>query len=138
MIHGKDKLAKILTRMDTQDSQQILSSITSQNNQLALGIKQLMFSFDEILQLHDADMQALHKRIQKEDLLLALKGASDEIKNKLFLGVSSRKKAMLIDELEFMGKVKKSDVLQARQRIMQTVYEMVQTGEISLDDEHIT
>jgi flagellar motor switch protein FliG len=137
MVSGKDKIAEILSHMSTQDSKDILNSISKENNQLADDIKELMFTFDDVLDLSENDMQLLHKKIQTNDLLLATKGASDEIKDKLFSGISVRKKTMLIEELELAGKVKRSDVEDARQRIMNILREMIEQGEVSLDDEWI-
>jgi flagellar motor switch protein FliG len=137
MISGKDKIAKILSHMSTQDSKEILESISMKNNQLADEIKELMFTFDDILDLSVNDMQILHKKIQTNDLLLAVKDSSDEIKDKLFSGVSNRKKTIFVEEFELIGKVKRSDIEAARQRIMDTIREMVEQGEISLDDEWV-
>ena len=137
MISGKDKIAEILSHMNTQDSKQILESINTKNNQLAGEIKELMFIFDDILDFTINDMQLIHKKIQTNDLLLAAKGSSSELIDKLFSGVSQRKKTMLVEEFELIGQVKRSDVEEARQRIMNTIREMIETGEISLDDEWV-
>lgn len=137
MSFGKEKVAEILSHMKTDESKKILDTIQTENSELADEIRQMMFTFENILELCEKDMQQLHKRIDSKDLLLAMKGASDEIKEKLLSGISSNKKSMLIDDLEVMGKVKLSDVEESRQRIMDTVREMIEAGDISLDDEWV-
>ncbi len=137
MMFGKEKIAKILSRMNSQDSKKILEYIASKNTQLSSEVRELMFTFEDILELTSKDMQLLHKKIDTNDLLLSLKGASDELKDKLFSGISTKKKMILTEEFELMGKVKKSDVEEARQRIMDIVRDMIERGEISLDDEWV-
>jgi flagellar motor switch protein FliG len=137
VIFGKEKIAKILSRMKTQDSKKILESISTKNIQLSDEIRELMFTFEDIVDFTTKDMELLHKKIDTNDLLLALKGASDQLKEKLFSGISDRKKAILTEEFELMGKVKRSDVEEARQHIMDIVRKMIEDGEVSLDDEWI-
>ncbi|WP_373069706.1 FliG C-terminal domain-containing protein [Sulfurimonas sp.] len=137
MIFGKEKIAKILSRMKTQDSKKILDTISTKNIQLSNEIRELMFTFEDIMDLTTKDMQLLHKKIDTNDLLLAMKGLSDELKEKLLSGISSNKKTLLLEDFELMGKVKLSDVESSRQKIMDVIREMIETGEISLDDEWI-
>lgn len=123
--------------MSTQDSQKILETIASKNSQLADEIKELMFTFEDILDFTAKDMQLIHKNLDTNDLLLAMKGTSGELKDKLLSGISSKKKSNLLEDLELMGKVKRSEVDDARGRIMDTVRKMLETGEVSLDDEWV-
>ena len=136
-MYGKEKIAKILSRMGSKDSKKILEDIASKNAQLSSEVRELMFTFEDILELTSKDMELLHKKIETEDVLLSMKGAGDDLKNKLLSGISNKKKTILSEELELMGKVKKSDVEQARQRIMDTLREMIDRGEISLDDDWV-
>jgi len=137
MIFGKEKIAKILSRMNIKDSKKILESIAVKNNQLADEIEKLMFTFEDIIDLSVKDIQLLHSKIKTDDLLLALKGTNDELREKLFSGVSNNRKTVLTQEFELMGKVKLVDVEKARQKIMDTIREMIELGEISLDDEWV-
>ena len=136
-MFGKEKIAKILSRMKTQDSKKILETIATKDTQVASDIKELMFTFEDILEFTTKDMQLMHNKIDSADLLLAMKGVNEELKEKLLSGMSSRKKTILSGELELMGKVKLSDVEAARQRIMDIVREMLERGEVSLDDEWV-
>jgi flagellar motor switch protein FliG len=137
MIPGKEKIAKILSRLGMPDSGKVLEAIAEQNGQLAEEIRELMFTFEDLSELTERDMLLLHKQIDQNDLLLAMKGTSNELKEKLLTGISAKKRVLLTEELELMGKVKRSDVEAARRRITELVYEMIERGEISLDDEWI-
>jgi flagellar motor switch protein FliG len=137
MIHGKEKVAKILSRMNTQDSKKILETIALKNSQLADEIKELMFTFEDILEFTQKDMQLIHKNLDTNDLLLAMKGINDELKEQLLCGISSKKRSNLLEDLELLGKVRKSDVEDARQRILDTIRQMLESGEVSLDDEWV-
>ncbi|MDX1295865.1 MAG: FliG C-terminal domain-containing protein [Sulfurimonadaceae bacterium] len=137
MIFGKEKIAKILSRLGMPDSGKVLDAIAAHNGQLAEEIRELMFSFEDLSELTERDMLLLHKKIDQNDLLLAMKGAGDELKEKLLTGISSKKRVLLTEEMELMGKVRRSDVEAARRRITDLVYELIERGEISLDDEWI-
>ena len=137
MIFGKEKIAKILSRLGMPDSGKVLETIAAQNGQLAEEIRELMFTFEDLSELTERDMLLLHKKIDQNDLLLAMKGAGDELKEKLLTGISSKKRVLLTEEMELMGKVRRSDVEAARRRITDLVYELIERGEISLDDEWI-
>lgn len=137
MILGKKKIANILSRLGIAEAKKILASIETKNAKLADEIRDLMFSFEDVLNLSEKDMNEVHQKIDKNDLLLAMKGASDELKEKLLTGMSSRRREMLIEELELMGKVKRKDVEAAQQRIADVVRKMIEIGEVSLDDEWV-
>ena len=137
MIFGKEKVAKILSRLKTPDSKRILQTIALKNGKLADEIRELMFTFEDLVALSERDMQLLHAKIDKNDLLLSMKGATHELREHLLSGISTKKKTMLSEELELMGAVKRSDVEVARQRMTEMVRDMIESGEISLDDEWI-
>jgi flagellar motor switch protein FliG len=137
MMHGKEKIAKILSHMRSKDSKVILSDIASKDDKLADEIEQMMFTFEDILEFSAKDIQLLHKNIDKNDLLLAMKGLSPQLTDKLLSGVSSNKKTTILEDLEQMGKVKLSEVESARLHIMDIIRKMIEAGEISLDDEWI-
>lgn len=137
MIFGKEKVAKILSRLKTPDSKRILQTIALKNGKLADEIRELMFTFEDLVALSERDMQLLHAKIDKNDLLLSMKGATHELREHLLSGISTKKKTMLSEELELMGAVKRSDVEAARQRMTEMVRDMIESGEISLDDEWI-
>ena len=137
MILGKKKLAKILSRMGIADAKKILASIDTENGKLADEIRELMFSFEDVLNLSEKEMEEVHQKIDKNDLLLAMKGASEELKEKLLTGMSAKRREMFTEDLELIGKVKRKDVEAAQQRISDELREMIEKGELSLDDEWV-
>ena len=137
MILGKNKLAKILSRMGIADAKKILASIDTENGKLADEIRELMFSFEDVLNLSEKEMEEVHQKIDKNDLLLAMKGASEELKETLLTGMSAKRREMFREDLELMGKVKRKDVEAAQQRIADVLREMIEKGELSLDDEWV-
>jgi flagellar motor switch protein FliG len=91
-----------------------------------------MFTFEDLLQLDDKGIQVLLKEISSEDLSIALKGASDAIKTKIFANMSERASAMLKEDLEAMGPVRLSDVEQAQVKIAMTAKKLDNEGKIAI------
>ncbi|MGM0533701.1 MAG: FliG C-terminal domain-containing protein [Campylobacterota bacterium] len=137
MPSDKEKVAQILNHMGTDDAKNLLNSIASNDDKLADDLKELMFTFDTLLKLGAEDIGKLHQKIDKNDLLLAMKGSSARHRKKLLEGLSARKKQLLSEEFELMGKVRRSDAETAKNRVIQTLRQMIEQGSISLDDEWV-
>ncbi len=131
---GIKKVAKILSRLGMGDAKDILEDIEAKDKKLAQRIRELMFGFEDLLTLNEKELLVLHQKIDKKELLLALKGASTELKEKFLAGMSSRQRELFLEELELMGKVKRKDVEAAQQRIAELVRTMIENGEISPGD----
>jgi len=129
-LGGVDVVANILNQMDKTLESELLGRIEELNPELAERIKQLMFTFEDIIQLDDKSIQLILKEISSEDLSIALKGASDGIKNRIFTNMSERAAAMLKEDLESMGPVRLSDVEQAQVRIAMTAKKLDGEGKI--------
>nr|1QC7_A Chain A, PROTEIN (FLIG) [Thermotoga maritima]1QC7_B Chain B, PROTEIN (FLIG) [Thermotoga maritima] len=89
-----------------------------------------MFVFEDILKLDDRSIQLVLREVDTRDLALALKGASDELKEKIFKNMSKRAAALLKDELEYMGPVRLKDVEEAQQKIINIIRRLEEAGEI--------
>jgi len=137
MSTDTDKVAQMLSHMGADEAAGIIDSIASKDSKLAANIQQSMFPFETILQLSTKDMALLHQNIDKTDHILAMKGANDKIKAKLLEGFSSRKKQMLLEEYELMGKVKRSEADAAKERIAQILRQLVTKEIISLDEDWV-
>lgn len=135
-LGGIEVVAGILNQMDRRYETEILEKIEEANSELAERIRQLMFTFDDILKLDDRSIQVLLKEISSEDLTLALKGASEAIKAKIFSNMSERAAAMLKEDLEAMGPVRVSDVEKAQIKIAMTVKRLDEEGKIVLAREN--
>lgn len=129
-IGGVEMVANILNQLDKKYENEILEGLDGINPELAEKIKQLMFTFDDLIKLDDRSIQTLLKEISSDDLALALKGASDPLKEKIFSNMSERAAAMLKEDLESKGPVKVSDVEKAQLRIAMTAKKLDEEGKI--------
>ena len=129
-VGGLTQLAEILKRLDDDMVDTIMAHIESSDDNLADGISQMLFVFDDIVMVDDKGMQQVLRNVETQDLALALKVASEEAQEKIFKNMSTRASAMLTEEIESMGPVRMADVIQAQQKITQVVQEMEKKGEL--------
>ena len=131
MRGSKERVAKILGRMTPEDARTVLAYIADRNMPLSETLKNLMFGFEEVTMLSEKEMQLLHQKIEIHDLVLALKGLDGSQKDSMLRGLSSKRKAMILSELELTGAVKAKEVEAARQRIADVARAMIESGDIS-------
>jgi len=127
---GTKTVAEILNLMETSSEKAILESMEAENPELAAEIKNLMFVFEDIVLLDDRSIQRVLKDVETKDLAIALKAASDEVKDKIYKNVSERVGAMIQEEIEFMGPMRLSDVESGQQRIVETIRRLQDEGQI--------
>ncbi len=127
---GAKAIADILNLVETSAEKHILQTLEAENAELAADIKNMMFVFDDLVLLDDRSVQRLLKEVETKDLAVALKAASDEVKNKIFTNVSERVSMMIKEEMEFMGPMRLSDVEAAQQRIVETIRRLEEEGQI--------
>jgi flagellar motor switch protein FliG len=111
---------------------ELLGKLEESSPDLAEKIRQLMFTFEDLVQLDDKSVQTLLKEISSEDIGLALKGASDAMKEKIYSNMSERASAMLKEDLEAMGPVRLSDVEKAQVKIAMIAKKLEGEGKIIL------
>jgi flagellar motor switch protein FliG len=131
-IGGVEVVANILNQMDRKLESELLDKIEESDPTLAERIRQLMFTFEDLMKVDDRGMQVLLKEITSEDVALALKGASDAIKEKIFANMSERASAMLKEDLEAMGPVRVADVERAQVKIAMIAKKLESEGKIVL------
>ena len=131
-LGGVEKSAEIVNSLDHNLEVTILSDIESTHPELAENIRQLMFVFEDLTNVDDRGMQTILKEVNNEDLLPALKTASETLKEKLFTNMSKRAATMLQEDLSSMGPVKLGDVEKAQQSIIRTVKGLEEEGKIVL------
>ncbi|MBF0280605.1 MAG: flagellar motor switch protein FliG [SAR324 cluster bacterium] len=129
-VGGVESVAEILNTMDKASETRILATIEESNPDLAEQIRELMFTFEDLVLIDSQQMQIIIKEIEQQDLVLAMKTASDAVKELIFSSMSSRAADMIRDDLEVMGPVKVSDVEQSQQKIIQTVRKLEEDGKI--------
>lgn len=127
---GAKAIAEILNLIDTSAEKNILQSLEADDPDLASEVKNMMFVFDDITLLDDRSIQRLLKEVETKDLSLALKAASDEVKDKIFNNVSERVSVMIKEEMEFMGPTRLSDVESAQGRVVEAVRRLEEEGQI--------
>lgn len=131
-VGGVKTAANILNYMDSATESEILDSIKEVDGELAETIEELMFVFDNLADVDDRGMQALLREVSTEDLVLALKGATDAVKEKVFRNMSKRAGDILRDDMEAKGPVRVSDVESAQKAVVAIARRMAESGEIIL------
>ena len=127
---GVDRLAEILNQADEISSELILNEIEEANAELAAQIKQKMFAFEDLVLVDDRGFQKLLRRVETKELSVALKAASEEVKQKVFKNMSERASEMLREEMETLGPVRMKEVSDAQQAITAIIQEMEAKGEV--------
>lgn len=127
---GVRNVAEILNRVDRSTEKAIMEKLEENNPDLADEIKRLMFVFDDILLLDDRTIQQILREIDSKDLVLALKGASEECKNKVLKNMSSRARQMILEDMEVMGPVRLKTTEEAQQKIVNVIRQLEEMGEI--------
>ena len=131
-LGGVEVVAGMLNQMNRTMESEILESIEESNPELADKIKQLMFTFEDLLKTDDKGTQLLLKEVSSEDLTLALKGASEALKDKILNNMSERAAKMLREDLEAMGPVRVADVEKAQVKIAMVAKKLSEEGKIML------
>ena len=118
--------------LDTAAESQLIEALRDVDEDLAQEIQDLMFVFDNLAEIDDRGIQALMREISSEVLIMALKGADERVKEKIFSNMSKRAGDLLRDDLEAKGPVKVSDVEAAQKEIVGVARRMADAGEIML------
>ncbi len=129
-VGGVSTIAEILNLVDRTTEKSILEGIENEDPDLVEDIRRLMFVFEDILKVNEKGIQAVLKEVDNEELCLALKTASDDLKEKIFTNMSARASELIKEDMEYMGPVRLSDVEAAQQRIVDVVRRLEEAGEI--------
>lgn len=130
---GIRMVADLLNTLEKEDSKSILTNIEERNPALGADIRKKMFSFDDLSRLELPDLQRIMREVDSGDLIIALKSATDTLKEAVMEAVSKRAAETLKEELEMMGPVKLTEVEAAQERVIQVVRRLEEQEEISLD-----
>lgn len=129
-LGGVQTVAEMLNVMDKNAEKAIMSRVEEKDPLLAEEIRKLMFIFEDIIKIDDRGIQALLKEVPNDKLLLALKTANQEIKDKFLKNISKRAAEMLADDLATMGPARVSDVESAQLEIVNVARRLEQEGKI--------
>jgi len=127
---GVNRLAEILNQADQISGELILNEIEEVDAELADQIKQRMFTFEDLRLVDDRGLQKVLRRVETRELAIALKAASEEVREKIFRNMSERASEMLREEMEVMGAVRMREVEDAQQTITKIIQDMETKGEL--------
>lgn len=129
-VGGVQSVAEILNAVDRATEEEVMAEIEEQSDQMAEDIRALMFVFDDVKNLDDRAIREVLKEISNEDLTMALRGASDEMREVFYRNMSERASNMIKEDLEIMGPTRLSDVEAAQQNIIKAVRKLEGEGRI--------
>ena len=115
---GFKAVADLLNRLNAEESKKILETIEDGQPELALSIRNLMFTFEDLVTVPPATIREIVSGVDKRQLALALRGAKDELRAQIFKSMSSRAVEMLKEDMEVLGPVRSREVAQAQQEIL--------------------
>jgi len=127
---GVDTVAEILNLADRSTEKGIMEGLEAEDPDLVEQIRRLMFVFEDILLVNDKGIQSVLKEVDNEELSLALKTASQELKDKILKNMSERAAQLITEDMQYMGPVRVSDVESAQQKIVDIVRRLEDAGEI--------
>lgn len=130
VVGGVEALAEVLNRCDRSTEKLILETLEEEDQELAEEIKKLMFVFEDITLLDNRSVQQVLKEVDQKELAIALKGASEEVRDKIFGNMSKRASDMVKEDMEFMGPVRLRNVEESQQRIVSIIRRLEEAGEI--------
>lgn len=130
---GLNLVASLLNAIDREQSKKLVASLSQRNPVLGQAIQRKMFSFEDLGRLSPRDHQRIMREIESKDLVVALKGATVRLQGILLQAVSKRAAETIREEMEMLGPVRRKEVDDAQDRIIQAVRMLEDEGEITLD-----
>jgi flagellar motor switch protein FliG len=128
---GVASVAEILNVIDRATERSLLENLAQENPDLVEEIRRLMFVFEDIVKFGDREIQTLLKNVESSQWAMALKGASEDLKEKVLKNMSKRAADLLKEEMEYLGPVKLSTVEQTQQQIVDIVRRLEDAGELT-------
>jgi flagellar motor switch protein FliG len=137
-----EQMAEIFNNFDRQTESRFITALEERSRDSAERIKALMFTFDDLIKLDTASAQTLMRNIDKDKLSIALKGATEAVRQFFFSNMSTRGAKMLVDDMQAMGPVRLRDVDEAQALLVNVAKDLAAKGEILItksrgDDELI-
>jgi len=129
-----EMMAEIFNNFDRENEQKFIAILEERNRDAAEKIKALMFTFDDLTKLDASGIQTLIRAIEKEKLAMALKGASEKMRDMFFANMSERAGKLLKEEMQAMGAVRLKDVDEAQMAMVNLAKELADKGEIVISD----
>ena len=131
-VGGPEVVADILNLTGSSVEKNVLEQMDGQDPEVAESVRNLMFVFDDISKLTDREIQVLMREVDQKDLVVALKSASEELKEKILGNMSERVRTFITEEMEFQGPMRLSEVEEVQLRIVQQVRQLEEQGQITI------
>ena len=125
-----EQMADIFNFLDRSTESRFMGALEERSSDSADRIKNLMFTFDDLTRIDQSGLQVLLRQVEKDQLAIALKGASDEIKDLFFQNMSERASKMMIEDMEAMGPVRVKEVDEAQSNVVNAAKKLADSGEI--------
>jgi flagellar motor switch protein FliG len=129
-----EKMASILRCLEKTERMEVLAALEENEPESATHIRDLLYTFEDLLRLHDRSMQKLLAEIDAKTLSIALKGANEAISEKLLANLSKRAREALKEEMEFVGMIPLPQVRQAQKMIVDVMQRLDQAGELMMNE----
>lgn len=133
---GVESLADILNHSDRATERNVIELLEVQNPHLAEEVRELMFVFEDIINLEDRAIQRILREVDTKDLAMSLKGTKEDVKEKIYKNMSERAQAMLREEMEYMGPVRAREVQEVQSKIVAIIRTLEVAGEIIVSREN--
>ena len=131
-VGGPKVVADILNLTGSSVEKNVLDNMDAQDPEVAESVRNLMFVFNDISKLSDREIQTLMREVDQKDLVVALKSASDEMKDKILGNMSDRVRTFITEEMEFQGPMRLSEVEEVQLRIVQQVRQLEEQGQVTI------
>jgi len=129
---GFKAVADLMNRLSAEEAKRILESIEESQPELALGIRNLMFTFEDLVTVPPATIREIVSGVDKKQLAMALRGAKDDLRAAIFKSMSARASEMLREDMDVLGPVRSRDVAQAQQEILNLARRLEAEGKVIL------
>lgn len=131
-IGGINFVADIMNHVDRTTEKYVFDELSKSDPALSEDIRKLMFVFEDILSLDGPTIQTVLRSVDTQELAVAIKGSSEEIKNLLLNNISARAKENILSDIEYLRNVRMKDVERAQQKIVDTIRALEESGEITI------
>lgn len=129
---GTKALADILNSTDRATEKNVIEMMEIETPELAEDVRSLMFVFEDIVHLDDSSIQRVLREIDSRDLATSLKGAKDEVKQKILKNMSERAQSVLLEDIEYMGPVRTKEVQKAQSKVVGVIKALEAVGEVTI------
>ncbi len=131
-VGGPKVVADMLNLTGSSVEKSVLDKLDAQDPEVAESVRNMMFVFDDLYMLTDREIQVILREVEQKDLVIALKTASEEVKNKILDNMSERVRSFVEEEMDFLGPMRLSEVEQVQLRVVQKVRQLEEQGQVTI------